>query len=165
MVAVALIAIVLVGCSGGPEGRGKPQLTAFSEGLGRTIGSVAEVVAFKTVAVDGYGLVAGLAGTGSRECPYQIREYLKQNILRQLPKLSKISAEELIRSRDTAVVKIDGLLHDRHSETGTGLLQLAGVGGAKELGEEVLLFSLGNPDARVTDLDVNAAVGVRVRDV
>ncbi len=106
--AAALIAALLLSCTSVPKE--KPQLSDLSEELDRTIGSVAEVVAFKPVPVEGYGLVAGLAGTGSSECPLQIREYLRQFILRQLPKLSTISADKLISSRDTAVVRIYGLI-------------------------------------------------------
>jgi len=108
--ATALIAVVLLSCTGGTGRKEKTKLAALPEESEKTIGSVAEVVAFKAVPVEGYGLVAGLTETGSSECPPQIREYLKQFILRRLPGLSKLSADELINSRDTAVVRIYGLI-------------------------------------------------------
>jgi flagellar basal body P-ring protein FlgI len=108
MAAKALVVVMFLSCTSGPED--KAPLGVLSGELSGTIGSVSEVVAFNTVPVEGYGLVAGLAGTGSSECPRQVREYLRQFILRQLPKLSKISADELINSKDTAVVRIYGLI-------------------------------------------------------
>jgi flagellar basal body P-ring protein FlgI len=109
VVVAILIAVVLLNCIDGTGRKEGPRLATTGE-LDKTIGSVAEVVAFESVPVEGYGLVAGLAETGSSECPPRIREYLKQFILRRLPGLSKISAEELVNSRDTAVVRIYGLI-------------------------------------------------------
>jgi flagellar basal body P-ring protein FlgI len=108
IVAATLFLIVVLSCTSGT--RKKPQLADLSEGLERTIGSITEVVAYQPVPVEGYGLVAGLAGTGSSECPRPIREYLKQYILRNLPELGKVNADDLINSKDTAVVKIYGLI-------------------------------------------------------
>ena len=80
--------------------------------LGTTIGSLAEVFSFRSVLVEGYGLVGGLNGTGSSECPVQIRNYLKQYILQQMPveEEKKVNVEELINSLDTAVVMVQGAM-------------------------------------------------------
>jgi hypothetical protein len=61
------------------------------------------------VRVRGYGLVVGLSGTGSSECPPDIRLYLQKYINSKIGK-SNITANELIDSKDTAVVTVFGLL-------------------------------------------------------
>ncbi len=75
--------------------------------LGPTIGSFAEVSRPEPVAVEGYGLVGGLPGTGSAYCPPHVRAYLKQYILVQLPH-ERVSVDELIDSKNTAVVRLEG---------------------------------------------------------
>ncbi len=77
---------------------------------GNTIGDLAEIIAFGQIQIRGVGLVTGLAGTGSSECPAPLKSYLTSYIKTQLPKDSKISPESLIESKDTAVVNILGLL-------------------------------------------------------
>ena len=74
--------------------------------LGATIGSLAEVVKPEPVAVEGYGLVGGLAGTGSGYCPPEVRTYLKQYIATQLPN-DRFNVDELIESKNTAVVMLE----------------------------------------------------------
>jgi hypothetical protein len=74
-----------------------------------TIGSLGDIFAVESVPVEGYGLVGGLEGTGSAECPPRLRAYLAQYILTQLPR-GKVDVDELIRSRDTAVVQIRGTM-------------------------------------------------------
>lgn len=69
------------------------------------IGSVAQITSTKSVIVEGVGLVGGLNGKGSSECPVDVRKYLTQYILAQNP---KIDADGLINSLNTAVVVIDG---------------------------------------------------------
>ncbi|MBN1391508.1 MAG: flagellar basal body P-ring protein FlgI [Sedimentisphaerales bacterium] len=76
---------------------------------GTTIGSLAEVFSFDLIPVEGYGLVGGLNGTGSAECPSPVREYLKQYILQQLGN-DKVKIDELISSSDTAVVLVQGIM-------------------------------------------------------
>jgi hypothetical protein len=70
---------------------------------------LAEVFSFDTIGVEGYALVGGLNGTGSAECPPQIRAHLRQYILQQLPQ-DRIDIDKLIGSRDTAVVLVQGLM-------------------------------------------------------
>ena len=77
---------------------------------GNTIGDLGDVTAYGQVQVRGVGLVTGLAGTGSSECPAPLKSYLVGYIKTQLPKDSKVSPESLIESKDTAVVNILGLL-------------------------------------------------------
>ncbi len=60
----------------------------------------------EAVALEGYGLVRGLAGTGSGYCPSEVREYLKQYIMTQLP-TSRVNVDELIGSKNGAVVLLE----------------------------------------------------------
>jgi len=77
--------------------------------LDKTIGDLAEIVAFNPIPVKGIGLVVGLPNTGSSECPQQVRDYLIQYIMTQLgPK--NVNAERMINSLDTAVVVVEGLV-------------------------------------------------------
>ena len=77
--------------------------------LGTTIGSLVEVFSVESIPVEGYGLVGGLNGTGSSECPPRIRKYLKQYILQQLGE-QKMDVEKFISSRNTAVVMVRGMM-------------------------------------------------------
>jgi len=104
---VLLTGFFIAGC-GEPGRTGKGPL-AFEADLGPTIGLLAEVFSPEPILVEGYGVVAGLNGTGSAECPPQIRAYLEQYILRQLAE-PKIDVEKFISSRDTAVVLVHGLI-------------------------------------------------------
>ena len=76
--------------------------------LGVTIGALVEVVVPQSIPVEGYGLVGGLNRTGSAECPPQIREYLKQYILMQLPE--RIDIDKFISRSDTAVIHVYGVI-------------------------------------------------------
>ncbi len=102
-----LIVFLIVGC-GEPVQRGESELAPEID-LGTTIGSLAEVFSFEFIPVEGYGLVGGLNGTGSAECPVQVRGHLKQYILQQLAG-DKVNVDELISSRDTAVVVVQGTM-------------------------------------------------------
>lgn len=77
--------------------------------LGTTIGSLCEVVSTDFIEVEGYGIVGGLRGTGSGECPPRIRQYLKQSILKQISDY-KTNIDGFINSRDTAVVRVHGTM-------------------------------------------------------
>ena len=108
---IAIFAIVCfaVGCGRwGGRSKGTDKLAAEGD-LGVTIGLLAEVLSPDLMAVQGYGLVGGLRGTGSAECPPQIRVYLTRHILRQLPE-HRIDVGKLIESRDTAVVQVGGMM-------------------------------------------------------
>lgn len=95
------------GC--GIAGADKSKGLAPAKDLGTTIGSLAEIVTPESIPVEGFGLVAGLSGTGSAECPPQIRAYLVRYIQTQLPK-SGVNVEKLISSTDTAVVQIEAVM-------------------------------------------------------
>ncbi|MHC4423235.1 MAG: flagellar basal body P-ring protein FlgI [Planctomycetota bacterium] len=102
---ILLIALFAGGC-GEPVQRGKGELAA-EIALGTTIGSVAEVFLLESIPVEGHGLVGELRGTGSSECPPQVRTYLEQYILTQSPELD---IDKLIGSQDTAVVLLEGIM-------------------------------------------------------
>jgi len=78
--------------------------------LDKTIGDLAEVVAFNPIPVKGIGLVVGLPNTGSSECPTDIRNYLRQYILTQVGKKNPVNPDMMIDSKDTAVVIVEGFI-------------------------------------------------------
>lgn len=96
------------GCRSRESKRSSIELVGQAE-LGLTVGSLAGVVGPAPVPVEGYGLVGGLAGTGSAYCPPQVRAYLRQYILAQLPGGGR-GVDELINSDDTAVVLLEAEL-------------------------------------------------------
>ena len=100
-------ALLLVCFSGGCEsgaGRLGPKVD-----LGVTIGTLVEVVTPGKIAVEGYGMVGGLRGTGSGECPTRVRAYLEQYILKQLPE-PRMDVDGFINSSDTSVVRVYGTM-------------------------------------------------------
>ena len=110
---LCLAGLLLAAAAGGCQKKegartGSIALTPPAE-LGATIGSLAEMVKPEPVAVEGYGLVGGLAGTGSGYCPPEVRAYLKQYILTQLPN-GRANVDELIDSRNTAVVVLEAAI-------------------------------------------------------
>lgn len=107
-------AIFLVGCGSSEPGASSGGVTANRE-LGTTIGSIATLTQPEPVDVVGYGLVGGLAGTGSRDCPAEIRAYLRRYILSQRPGKAAF-VDELIDSLDTAVVAIEAHMPPAPSE-------------------------------------------------
>lgn len=107
---VWVLAVFFFVCGCGKKAREAPiRAAAAGIDLETTIGSLAEIIEIDAVEVRGYGLVGGLRGTGSSECPTRIRAYLGQYILKQLPK-EQINAEAIISSHDTAVVRVEGIM-------------------------------------------------------
>ncbi|MBN1817517.1 MAG: flagellar basal body P-ring protein FlgI [Sedimentisphaerales bacterium] len=78
--------------------------------LGVTVGSLGRVYQYRAVPVRGFGIVAGLPGTGSSECPPDLRTMLIKYINQQMPRDVKFDAGQFIDSRDTAVVEIYGVI-------------------------------------------------------
>ncbi|MDD5063190.1 MAG: flagellar basal body P-ring protein FlgI [Phycisphaerae bacterium] len=109
LISILFIVFFINGCGRPAQTVKEPNEPAAKIDLGATIGSLAEVFPFDPIPVEGYGLVGGLSGTGSSECPAQIREYLKQYILKQLDE-EKVNVDELINSPDTAVVLVQGIM-------------------------------------------------------
>jgi len=101
--------LVVLGC-GGPGGQtAKNKSAADNNGIDDTIGMYAEIFASDAIPLSGYGLVGGLNGTGSSECPTQIRTYLEKYILQRLAG-AKVNVDDLISSPDTAVVIVEGII-------------------------------------------------------
>ena len=109
LTAAVLLTCLAVGC---PERRryGAAAQTPATAGLGPTIASVATILVPEPVSVEGYGLVGGLKGTGSAECPPAIRAYMARQIRQQLPAGASLNVEEFISSLDTAAVLVEGVI-------------------------------------------------------
>lgn len=111
---VLLTLMSLAVCFSGGCGRqrraDRQQDFASAEELGTPIGSLVEVVVPEPIPVEGIGVVAGLKGTGSAECPPQVRDYLTQYILKHLPAKTTMDADKLINSLNTAVVSVQGVI-------------------------------------------------------
>jgi flagellar basal body P-ring protein FlgI len=107
---VAISMLLLVGCGESQKSKKKKIEPAQPLQLDRTIGDLAEVVAFNPIPVKGIGLVVGLAGTGSAECPPATRDYLRQYILAQVGQQKTVNPDMMINSTDTAVVLVEGLI-------------------------------------------------------
>jgi len=91
------------------EAMGQFQGPAF-EG---TVGSVVYLEGHRPLRVRGFGLVMGLHGQGSRNCPPSIREMIIKEIRRYRSAHPEIQAdlppaEEVLNSLDTAVVSVGG---------------------------------------------------------
>ncbi|KPK42685.1 MAG: hypothetical protein AMJ65_07275 [Phycisphaerae bacterium SG8_4] len=107
--AIALVVCLAHGC--GQQGAaGRLNDLGSLEELGPTIGSLVRVTSPAVVKIEGYGLVSGLKGTGSAECPPRIRAYLTRYIRRQIPSRGKLNVDEYINRRDTAVVFVEGIM-------------------------------------------------------
>jgi len=101
-----LIALLIVSC--GEQGRGVKDLAPTID-LGTTIGSLVEMSWPESIQLEGCSLVVGLRGTGSGECPPQIRAYLVQHIATLYPD-RKINVDKMISGSDTAVVLVEGIM-------------------------------------------------------
>jgi hypothetical protein len=104
-----LLAAAVGGCQGREGSRADSLAFKPPAELGATIGSLADVVQPVPVAVEGYGLVGGLPGTGSAYCPAEVRAYLKQYIPTQLP-TERINIDALLNSKNSAVVALQGVI-------------------------------------------------------
>ncbi len=102
-ITVVQVIFYITGCNSGA--RGGP-----AQDLGTTVGSLVEVIYPESISVEGFGLIGGLRGTGSLECPPQIRSYLTQYIMAQLPAETMSKAESLINSSDTTVVLVEAVI-------------------------------------------------------
>lgn len=107
-----LVGVLLVcplgGCRQKESTAGSIELVPESK-LGTRIGSVTTVAVPAPMAVEGFGLVGGLPGTGSADCPPAVRDYLRRYILAQLP-AGGYEVDKLIDSKDTAVVRLEAVL-------------------------------------------------------
>jgi flagellar basal body P-ring protein FlgI len=104
---LAVLPVVLAagGCQKEAAETSTIELTSPAE-LGPTVGSQADVMKPQAVAVEGYGLVGGLAGTGSAFCPPPVLAYLKRYILAQSSD-GRVNVDELLNSKNVAVVYLE----------------------------------------------------------
>lgn len=109
LVAVATLVFLTCGCDRQNAGKGADELV-MPEELGQMIGSLATVFTPEPIKVEGYGLVSGLKGTGSAECPPRIRAYLSRYIRKQLPSGSAVNVDKYIDRPDTAAVLVEGII-------------------------------------------------------
>jgi hypothetical protein len=80
-----------------------------------TIASETVMVGFENTVVRGYGLVVGLAGTGSRQMPPEvrammIREMAKRGVGSAAHGAGELRPERMLDSEDTAVVIVEGII-------------------------------------------------------
>lgn len=87
----------------------RPDLPPEVKTLGQTVGDIARVQVSPATPLEGYGLVAGLPGTGSDRCPPHVREYLQRFVGAEVPD-KQIDLQQLIASKATAVVYLEGEL-------------------------------------------------------
>jgi hypothetical protein len=106
---VTLVSLLAAFGCGGPGRTAKNKSAADNNAVNDTIGMYAEIFASDAIPISGYALVGGLNGTGSSECPTQIRTYLQKYILQHLSG-AKVNVDDLISSLDTAVVVVEGMI-------------------------------------------------------
>jgi len=103
--AIASVFTLFIGGCGRPVVRDRSPKIRVTD----TIGSLTETFFVDAINVEGYGVVGALAGTGSPECPPNIKSYLKRYILSR-PSGEKIDLDAFLKSRDTAVVHLSGVM-------------------------------------------------------
>lgn len=75
--------------------------------LNATVGELTKLYESGAVSVGGFGIVAGLPGTGSAECPPKLRQELRKYIKKMT---DMRSPDRFINSSNTAVVRVDGTI-------------------------------------------------------
>ncbi len=78
--------------------------------LNNTVGALAEFYDFGAIPVRGFGLVGNLNGTGSSECPPELRSVLVKYITQQGVGVDGMPPNSIINSMDTAVVEVYGVI-------------------------------------------------------
>jgi len=105
LVVVCFVLALSTGC--GNTATNVPDDAAISEAEGTQVGNLVTVPELAPLAVEGYGIVAGLGQNGSSECPIDVLAYLKRFSRVMMPE-SREDPEKMIRSMDTSVVKVTG---------------------------------------------------------
>jgi hypothetical protein len=107
---IFLIAVIIAGFFLASCGK-KNSLDAAAESqvnLNTTIGQLVQISYSPSVPVRGYGMVSGLWGAGSSECPPQLRPELEKFIWQKMPNATPGEIKNFIESTDTAIVEIIG---------------------------------------------------------
>lgn len=108
LLSILTLLAAFTGCS--PEQSPKQTRSAPPPEPNSTVGSLAHILQTEPIQVRGIGIVAGLAGTGSSECPDNIRQELEKYIRRQVPGKNGINPRAFIESLDNAVVEVVGTI-------------------------------------------------------
>ena len=104
---ILFLALCIYGCSPPQAPLTEPRKSlTFHD----TIGSVTKYFLSEATPVRGIGIVSCLSGTGSSECPPEIRDSLEKYIWQQVPEAGSINPRQIIESQDTAVVEITGVI-------------------------------------------------------
>jgi hypothetical protein len=110
-ISTAAILITVAGCGESNKAKTGPgsklEQSAATFESGTTIGQVADIFSPDYIPVQSYAIVGELAGTGSADCPPNIRDYLGKYILRYMP---STDIDKFINSPDTSIVVAEGLL-------------------------------------------------------
>jgi hypothetical protein len=100
-------ALLLTAC-GKSEKKALPEEQKIN--LDTTVGQLVRFAPAVSIPVQGYGLVAGLWGTGSSECPPALRRQLEKYVWQRMPNAKPGEVSKFIDSLDTAVVEITGTI-------------------------------------------------------
>ncbi len=98
-----------------PEPPPKPRAGATADPLVRgTVGQYTLLTSVSPEVLRGFGLVVGLDGRGSNDCPVVIREYITEFLAKQIApqgsgRRPALTPNQLVNSPDTAVVEVTGL--------------------------------------------------------
>jgi len=104
----ALFLLALTGCQK-PVDRNNLDIEK-PEVINGTIGSLAKIWPSGIPEVRGFGIVAGLNGTGSSECNPELRKKLVSQIKVELQEVGGINPNVCINSHNTAVVEVRGII-------------------------------------------------------
>ncbi len=111
LLGITLLCMLFAGGCMEPEAKEpqKPQ-ERLPEFIDDNIGNYAILSIQQQAPIRGFGIVAGLFGTGSSECPAELREPLTKQIIQNLPEKGIINVNDFLASKDTAVVVVYGFL-------------------------------------------------------
>lgn len=109
IIVLPFLIVMFWGCEQDASKTDKQKLEEPTE-LNTTVGSLALLYDLSAVPVRGFGIVANLPGTGSSECPPDLRAILVKYIQQQIPDKDTINPNRFIDSKNTAVVEVYGLI-------------------------------------------------------
>jgi hypothetical protein len=104
---LGIVGLGLISCD---KPKKKESLEEQKINLDITVGELARFAPVLSIPVRGYGIVAGLWGTGSSECPSELRPQLEKYIWQHMPGAKSGDINRFIASMDTAVVEVVGVI-------------------------------------------------------
>ncbi len=113
-----VVLIPMAGCGKTVESRPAPPPPPTYSGpefLRTTIGSQVTIAGYQPVLVSGFGLVVNLKGTGSPDCPPQLRQWMINELSRggfgqESLGYGHLPPEQVLNSNNTAVVIVEGVI-------------------------------------------------------